>query len=639
MSVIGSIDTGGTFTDGHFTREGRSVRVKVETTPHDFTECFLDCVEAAATELGFHSSQAMLLETTILRFASTIATNAMIEHKGPTVGVAVSPGHEDDLYADGQRLYDIGLADRDLVTALADPTDEQSVRSALRGLLERGARVLVVSLAGGDSDPSTEFEVKRIYERAYPRHYLGAVPCLPATEVSRREDDGRRTNTAVVNAYLHPELVRALYKADEDVRSRGLRQPLLIVHGSGGVARVAKTRAIEQYNCGPAGGVHGAAVMAERYELPLALTIDMGGTSTDYSVVRDHQVPFDLDPHIEGVPVWTPLVNVDAFGCGGSSVISSGPDGLQVGPQSMGAAPGPACYGLGGTQPTPTDAHLVLGTLDPDNYLGGRRRLDPERARNALSSLADGSAEEIAWDVHRAVVDWAASHLRSELQSSEVSPEQAALFAFGGAGGLFGADVAAALGIPRVYAFAESAVFSAFGVSTMDVTHIYDLALGDGDAEAIVTELERLQQRAALDMAGEGLEDRDIVYRLEAELDDDHAELDAQPSNWRAAVDKVLDLEPRWLRLRASVPVARPRLDPEPEGDADPSSAQRGRRDVFLGGQPGQAAVFDRELLRPGMDVDGPAVIEAQDTSTLVPQGFRLHVDGYHAGIITPHGG
>lgn len=638
MSVIGSIDTGGTFTDGYFTRDGRTARVKVETTPHDFTECFMACIQAAVPELGFSSLREMLLHTAILRFASTIATNAMIEHKGPSIGVAVSPGHEDDLYGDGQLLYEQGLVARELVVGLPDPEDEQAVRAALRGLLETGARVLVIGLEGADADPTAELEVKRIYERAYPRHYLGAVPCLPATEVTPRPGDARRMNTAVVNAYLHPELVRALYKADEDVRSRGLRHPLLIVHGSGGVARVAKTRAIEQYNCGPAGGVHGAALMTRRYDLPQALTIDMGGTSTDYSVVQDQQIPFDLDPRIEGIPVWTPLVEVGTFGCGGSSVIAGARGALTVGPASMGAAPGPACYGLGGTVPTPTDAHVVLGTLDPDNYLGGRRRLDPERARAALATLGSGPVEEIAWEVHEAVVGWAASRLREALAGTPFQMHRAALFAFGGAGGLFGADVARALGIPTVYAFAESAVFSAFGVSTMDVAHLYDVPLRDGDAEQVVRELEQLRARAELDMAGEGLEGRDIGFRLEVELEDGHAELDAEPSSWRAAVDKALDLEPRWLRLRATVAVPQPSVEAEAEGPPDPGAARTGTRQVFLGGTPREAAIFDRDRLRPGMRVEGPAIVESRDTTTLVPVGATMRVDGYHAGIITSGG-
>ncbi len=634
MGVIASVDTGGTFTDGYFTRDGRTARVKVETTPHDFTECFIDCLEAGATELGYADLQAMLFDTDILRFASTIATNAMIEHKGPRIGLLVSAGHRDDLYGDGELLYG-HLLDRDLVVEYDVDEGEDVARNQLRSLLQAGARVLVVSLTGSDADAAAEREVKTRYERAYPRHYLGAVSCLPASEVTRRPNDARRTNTAVVNAYLHPELVRTLYKADEDVRSRGYPRPLLIVHGSGGVARVAKTRAIEQYNCGPAGGVYGAATMVERYELPAALTMDMGGTSTDYSYVRSDRVPFDLDPHIEGIPVWTPLVEVGTFGCGGSSVISTGEEGLLVGPESMGSAPGPACYGLGGTSPTPTDAHLVLGTLDPDNYLGGRRRLDPGRARDALTTLGDAPAEEMARRVHRACVATIVDHLKRALAQVGAAPEQTALLAFGGAGGLFGADVARTLGLARVYSFADAAVFSAFGVSGMDVAHLYDLQLGQSASE-LRDELDTLRARAELDMSGEGLAPERIAYRLEAETDDGLVAIDATPTNWESGLSKALELSPQWLRLRASVEVPRPDLRPGPDGDPSPDPARTGARPIHLTRDDGdaEADIFDRSLLRPGMRVDGPAVVEAKDTTTLVPAGATLTVDGYHSGII-----
>jgi len=449
-----NIDTGGTFTDGYFTRGDAAFRVKVDTTPHDLTECLANCVAEGAKLLGYPGVQALLVDTDVFRFSSTIGTNSIIQRTGPRIGLLVSPGAARTLYGEAPSSLFDSLIREDLVAEVADPFDADEVRAAARRLLVGGARILVASLAGSEDDATGEEAIKKLVTTEYPRHYLGAVPCLLASDVTPRAGAGRRTATAVVNAYLHPDMVRSLYKADEDLRRGGYPHPLLIVHASGGVARVAKTRAIETYNSGPVGGVHGTARMARQYGLAHVAAIDVGGTSTDISVVTDGNVAFETDPHVENIPVHSPMVWVEAIGGGGGSIARRTENAYTVGPDSAGAVPGPACYGLGSTRPTVTDAEVVLGHLDPQWFLGGRRRLDPQRARSALEQIAgDDPAEHAAWQVHQTLVAVVGDRVGQELAGREIDPAEATLFAFGGGGGLIAAEVAARCGIPRVLSF------------------------------------------------------------------------------------------------------------------------------------------------------------------------------------------
>jgi N-methylhydantoinase A/acetophenone carboxylase len=570
MGATINIDTGGTFTDGYFTKNGSGRRVKVDTTPHDLTECLAKCIAAGADALGYDDATALLLDADAIRFSSTIGTNSIIQRTGPRIGLLVS---RRDMIDPALEEF---MVRPELVRELPDPRDEDAVRGLIRELLVAGVRIIVVSLDGDDDGERT---VKQLVQRDYPRHYLGAVPCLIASEVTPRSGPERRTATAVVNAYLHADMVRVLYKADEDVRSSGAGNPLLIVHASGAVARVAKTRAIETYNSGPVGGVNGSARMARRHHLATVVTMDVGGTSTDVSVITDGAVPVDPDPSVSGIPVFSPMVLVSAVGGGGGSIARKTDGEHTVGPDSVGASPGPACYGLGGTQPTATDAEVVIGHVDPDWFLAGRRKLDAGRARKALDAIGAD-----AWEVHRALVKRAADAVAGELDGRTAD----ALFAFGGGGGLYGAEVAQAVGIPRVYCFETSSVFSAAGISAMDIGHVYE-----GDVEA-------LKDRARLDARGEGFDPDRLVF----------AEEDG--------------------RLRATIAMPAHEEQPRERGDADPAGARKGERTV----RGAANLVYDRDLLQPGHAIDGPALVEAVDTTIVIPSGMRITVDEYGTGII-----
>jgi N-methylhydantoinase A len=624
-----NIDTGGTFTDGYFTRGDQAERVKVDTTPHDLTECLARCVIEGASRLGYRSVQALLLDTDVLRFSSTIGTNSIIQRTGPRIGLLVSDGAAKTLYgSEPSPLYEFFLRP-DLVAEIADPDDQTEIRGHLRRLLVAGARIIVVSLDGSDVDPAPEQAIKKVVQQEYPRHYLGAVPCLIASEVTPHAGAQRRTATTVVNAYLHPDMVRTLYQADENLRDGGYPHPLLIVHASGGVARVAKTRAIETYNSGPVGGVYGSARLGRHYNLDRVVTMDVGGTSTDVSVIVSGTVPFQHQPNVAGIPVYSPMVSVDAVGGGGGSIARRTDSGYTVGPDSAGAAPGPACYGLGNTQATATDAEVVLGHIDPDWFLGGKRRLDPARATAALERIAgDHGAEEAAWQTHRALVRVAAAKVGEMVAASGVAPGEFTLFAFGGGGGLYGAEVAQELGAARVFCFEQSSVFSAFGISGMDLGHVYELRTGADLADR----LPLLRDRAAIDARGEGF-DRDAL-EFHLELDDaDGLEVLALDGDWESVAQKA-SVDDRSGRLRATVPIPHAPIVEQESVSPDASAAIKGRRSVYRPGGAVEAVVYDRALLRPGNTVDGPALVEAVDTTIIVPDGARLTIDTFGTGII-----
>ncbi len=635
MGATVSIDTGGTFTDGYFTRGDQSARVKVETTPHDVTEGLARCVAEGATALAYPGVQALLLDTDAFRFSSTIGTNSIIQRSGPRVGLMVSAGAAGTLYGDGPSpLYDVFLRP-DLVVEISDPHDRAEVKAAVRRLLVGGARVLVASLAGSEDDPGGEQAIKKTVYGEYPRHYLGAVPCLVASDVTPRPGAARRTATAVIDAYLYPDMVKALYKADEDLRAQGYPHPLLIVHASGSVARVAKTRAIETYSSGPAGGIYGSARLAHRCGLPAVVTMDIGGTSTDVSLVTDGQVNPESDAEVAGIPVHVARARVEAVGVGGGSLVRRGPDGdLAVGPDSAGAVPGPACYGLGGAQPTMTDAELVLGHLDPAWFLGGRRRLDPGRARAALERVGDGApVEEVAWAIHRAVVEKARREVAAHAGRAGRPAAEVVLFAFGGAGGLVAAEVALRCGLARACSPAASAVFSAFGIAGMYLGHTYEAMPGPQLADRLAD----LAGRAARDVAGEGFDPAQLTFRVGAE----HAggvTVEAVSRSWDHVAARVMTFKPHAVGLQAVMPIARAPLEPQAPATTPSGSARKGERDVWRPGGAVTAVVYDRDRLDPGAVLEGPALVDSVDTTIVVPEGFTLSVDEYATAVLEASG-
>lgn len=676
MKFTINIDTGGTFTDGFFTGDGQMRKVKVDTTPHDLTECFRNCIEEGAKSFGLTASR-MMRDVDVVRFSSTIGSNIMIERSGAKVGLVVSKGFENSIYGEeGQEnpLFDFILSPPmvrgieegvDAQGDISKAPDEEEVRGAVKQLLQRGARVIVVSLLRANINDSNELKVREIVTGAYPSHFLGAVPILLSTEVSASNSDALRTNTAVVNAYLHRDMVRFLYKADEHLRKTGYRKPMLVVHSGGGTARAAKTVAVETWGSGPAGGVAGVASVSQLYGIENAIGVDIGGTSTDIGLVVKGRYGFNYQPEVEGVRLSLPIIELISIEGGGGSIVTPKVDTktVLVGPKSAGALPGPVAYDLGGNEPTVTDACIVLGYINPDYFLGGRRKLNEEKARQIIQEKVAGplglGLEQASYTIVKEMARLAADAISGILSKAGVETRNCTMLAIGGGGGTFCFAIAKRLGVAKVYFSPLSPVFSAFGLSTMDVVHRYESAkvvplksaASDfpsqfNDFNEVVT---NLKNSALRDMRGEGFDPDKITFSLELEMASpgDHRLLQSPRLLLQAAEDvKVIcdaytnefhlpqdqDIVVQLFRINASAPVSHYQFPSHHEAGENPEEAYKTRRKIYWEDGFVEANIYELKHLKSGNRVIGPAIIEAEDTTMLVPPGGQYTVDRFLGG-------
>lgn len=646
------IDTGGTFTDGYVVGDAGAISVKVETTPHDLTICFSSCIEEAARRLAIKTAD-LLDQTRIVRFSSTVATNLAVQMSGPKLGLLVTAGEEETLYDGSSDNPLFGFIPRHLVAGVSEEVDDDGgvvkapdpseIDGAIRGLLEQGARTLVISLCNSHLNPANELAVRQAIDGSYPRHYLGAVPMLVSHQITRMPNNVVRTNTAVINAYFHRALATALYRAEDWTRRLGYRYPLLVVTADYGVSRVAKTRAITTYQSGPASGVRGTHVLADHLGDDHALSIDVGGTTSDVSfVVRGKPASAEYRP-LNGVRVAQRVPAIVSFGVGGGSRLRVDADKrITVGPDSQGATPGPACFGLGGSLATPTDLWLALGFLAPDQYLGGRKKLHPDKAeaviRKTLAEPLGLSVEDAAWAAKEAVE----ASLAGQIIGNDALPDaptiaRATLYAVGGGAGLLAIGLAEKLGIRRVYFPAMAAVFSAFGSSTLDVRHQYEEIVPVKDAttarlEEIVAMLRRQAER---DMTAEGFAPSDIGYATEIDAFANGEQVASRSlppekslaTDAAAAIKAIGGAEAVVIRMAATCALPRRPIATPGDRAGGVEAATAGTRRIRLGDSVHDAPLYRFDRLPAGAKIVGPAIVENDHTSVLVPRDMELLVD------------
>jgi N-methylhydantoinase A/oxoprolinase/acetone carboxylase beta subunit len=422
------------------------------------------------------------------------------------------------------------------------------------------------------------------------------------------------------------------------------------VGADGTVSRVAKTRALSTYQSGPASGVHAGALLAAASGIPAAITADVGGTSTDLSVVLDRGPITTRMIDVGGLDVAQPSVELVSIAVGGGSICTVADGRVMVGPASAGSAPGPACFGLGGQDPTPTDAWLVLGYLDPDYYLGGRAKLSVDLARSALElSIAEPlgvSVEQAALAVKEATERTVAAGMARMLRRPAIHQAlggrgagELALIAFGGGGGILLPSLAHGLGMPKVLLSSLGSVLSAFGVNTFDVRHRYE-ALVTPDANGAVTgALDGLVDAARRDIRGEGFAP-DAAAVTVSVLDQAGSELraDLAPGDVEEAIGGVgLPAgTPVILSVSATCEVSKPDLPHERAAESsDPSTAQPIERDVVLPEGRQRIPVYRREKLGAGHVLPGPCLIESNETTILVPTGTSCEIDPLGTAVIT----
>jgi N-methylhydantoinase A len=665
------IDIGGTFTDLAAVDDAGHIAIaKCASTPADPSDGLLEGLALLAAELGLDRA-ALLARTERIVHGTTVATNALLERKGATVGLLTTEGHrdviemreglKDDRYNVRMpppvplvpRARRLGVRERMRFDgAVATALDERSLDRALDALAAAGVDSVAVCYLHAYRNPRHE----KATGRAVARRLRGAYVSL-SSEVLPQIKEYERVWTTVVNAYVGPGLARYLNTLARKLSAAGYAGDVLIMQSHGGVAPVGESArlAAGAVLSGPAGGVAAGRHCVRLLGARNLITFDMGGTSTDIALLQDGEPQLTGEKRVGIARIALPSLDIHTLGAGGGSIARTSGGILHVGPESAGADPGPACYGKGGAAATVTDANVVLGFLDPASFLGGRIALDADAARRAVARLAAelGTDPIVAAEgIARVVNTNMAEGIRIVSVRRGVDPRRFALVAFGGAAGLHVTEVARLLEIRRVVVPTAAAVLSAWGMLATDLryelvrSHVSEVsrmtpaALGKIFAAMEVEGRARLARfagpihvRRALDMRygeqifeiavgidGIDLRARDALDRIAARFHERHEALYAYSAPGQEVV---------IVNARAAVVGTLPELRAEPAAADSQALAAPTRRRVYLGGW-GDVPVYRLEGLPPGLSLKGPAIFESPTTTVLVREGESV--------TVTPHG-
>ncbi|WP_299654959.1 hydantoinase B/oxoprolinase family protein [uncultured Jannaschia sp.] len=674
-------DIGGTFTDFVvYDPQTRNVQLhKRLTTPHDPSEAALLGLAELLDMAGItHADVSEIVHGT------TLVTNAVIERRGAPVGLITTEGFRDILEMGTEQRYDIydlfvkfpePLVRRDMRLEVAEridalgrevtPLDEEAVARAAAELVSAGCEAIAISFLHSYADPTHEERAAEIVRTAFPD-----VSISVSSAVVAEMGEYQRTVTTAANAFVQPLMHRYLTKIEDALCEAGFSGALRLMHSAGGLVSVKTARdfPIRLLESGPAGGGLATALFGEAAGLKDVISFDMGGTTAKACMIEDGRA--EVAPMIEaarvhrftkgsGLPIKAPVIEMIEIGAGGGSIAAIDEVGLlKVGPQSAGSDPGPACYGMGGLEPTVTDANLVLGYYDPSFFLGGRMALDLEAARTAMGRVAEPlglSVEDAALGVHKVVVEGMASAARVHLVERGKDPRQYAMVGFGGAGPAHAVNVARAMGIARVLVPPASGAASALGFLAAPLSfegvrsHRLEIAPGF-DAPTVNAILEGLESEALEHLAradvtrDEAVIERSADMRLVGQMHEISVPL---PSGMitGAELDAIREAFVEAYSSRFAEPFAGARFEavnfrcrvagPTPElaltgatGDGDTETRTKGtRRCVFEGGAY-DTQIVDRYALRPGDEIFGPAIIEEREATTLIGPADKVTVDG-----------
>ena len=688
--IIG-VDTGGTFTDvvvlDNF---GKVWTAKASTTPDDFSRGVMDAVKEAAGVVGVDMKD-MLGQTLLFKHGSTVATNALITHNGCKVGLITTKGFEDTT----EIMRAIGRVDglsgdeikhvtwvtkpepfvpRERIIGVRERMDYQGneivplnwddVMGAIRRLMEdEKVDAIAVSLMHAWANPRHEEEIRALTGEADPH---GKVYWSFGSALSQVAGEYARANTAVLNSYLGPTVERYLKDLETKLQRGGLKGPLLIMQGNGGVAHREHVSAIANLQSGPAGGMIASAHIAGLLKHKNVITTDMGGTSFDVGLITEGYWRYAAEPIVERFRMLQPIIDIESIGAGGGTLaeVEAETRRLLVGPRSAGANPGPVCYDGGGEQVTVTDCDLALGIIDPDYFLGGRKSLNKDKALRAIDEKIAKPLQlkthEAAAGVYDIVNAKMSDLIRRQVVRTGYLPEEFVIYAFGGAGPVHAAGFAAELGIKTIYIFATSPVFSAFGAASADVIRTRVMScqyVMPADPIAINQRLDAVEKEMAAAMTGEGFKTNQVEFRryftmryrrqtAGVEMPGTFDRFNAKRlTEMHAAFEKKYQelygvgagyakagIEISEIRVDAVGKVAKPKLSAKRKGGGNARAALKGKRKVFFTRPQRKfidTPVYDYEKLSAGAVVRGPAIIELPFTTTLIPPEHRVTVDPY----------
>ncbi|MFB6307761.1 MAG: hydantoinase/oxoprolinase family protein [Haloarculaceae archaeon] len=644
------VDVGGTFTDVVLAVDGELTTAKVPTTD-DQSRGVVDGIDVACDRAGIEPAAV-----DSFRHATTAAVNAVLEGTGATTALLTTDGTSDVLEIGRQNrpaLYDqtaekpaplvpaarrIGVTERATTDGIEQAVDPEEIREIARDLPE-SVEAVAVSFLHAYAHPDNERRVAEVLEDERD------IAVSASHEVLAQFREYERTATTVVDAYVTPVVDDYLARLQSRAAERGLPAPR-VMQSNGGIAAAETVRehAVTTVLSGPAAGVVGAAAF-EPADTDGLVTFDMGGTSSDVSMVRDGETERTTEADVGGHPVRVPMVDVNTVGAGGGSVAWVDDGGaLRVGPRSAGADPGPACYGAGGTEPTVTDANLQLGYLGAETTLGDGLELDTAAAETVLSELADAADLDGPLAAARGVYSVANATMARAIRSVTVErghdPREFALCAFGGAGPMHAAALADRLGIERVVVPRASGVLSAFGLLRADETHdavrTWRVPLDAAErasVEAIYRDLERAvrddataPERATVEYAADmryAGQSHELTVPVPETFDTETVRERFHDAHERARGYRMDEerVEIVSLRARATIPGTTPTIDHTGDGDA-----QTGTREAYFDAFH-ETPVYDRRRLPSGTAIDGPAIFEGGESTVVCPPDWRVAVD------------
>ncbi len=685
MKLRIGIDTGGTFTDVCLFEEesGRVAVTKLSSTPDDPSRSILNGIATILNQENGKSS-----EVTYFAHGTTVATNALIQHTGARTGLITTEGFRDLLELGRQKrpdLYDlqvdkpVPLVPRDLRLEVKERTtydgrsesslNREAVIQASRTLKAQGVKSVAICFLYSYLNPSHEKLAQEILKEEIPDVYI-----CSSHEVLPQFREYERLSTVVINAYLGPVIEEYIQRLEIQLKQSGIQAGAYITQSNGGIISLetARHHSVRTVLSGPSAGVVGATYVGTLAGFKNLITFDMGGTSTDVSLVENGHVKVTGEMEVQGYPIRVPTLEVNTVGAGGGSVAWIDRGGhLKVGPHSMGAVPGPACYGLGNEEPTVTDANVLLRTLHPEYLLGGRMRIDAKAASDAIERTAQRlgmNPTEVAQGVISLVTSNMARAIRVVSVGKGYDPRDFTLVAFGGAGPLHAARLAKELSIPRVLVPEVPGILCALGLLATDIRSDYTLThILEANPTAILemkSFFTELETRAHQWLDEEGVEEKDRVYHYsvdmryrgqnyELKVPLEREELnggDITPLVQRfhslheqnygySAKEEPAQLVTFCLEALGRVPKVT--LKTYPKDGTDSHHALKDRRQVFLEetGDFSDCPVYQRNLLKHGNIITGPAIVEQMDSTTLILPGQEALIDPYHNIVIDVFGG
>jgi N-methylhydantoinase A len=689
MSYRIGVDIGGTFTDCVIVdQDGHRSVSKSLTTHESLAEGVLSAVGVNAEQLGLTRAQ-LLEQTDLFVHGTTVATNAVLTRNGSKTGLITTRGHEDAIIIGKVYAKRAGLPERDLVHSsilnkpapvvprelirgVAERVDvdgdvivalrEDEAIAAIDSLVAEGVEAIAVSFLWSFVNDAHEQRLKQLLAERAPGVFVTI-----SSEIAPLLGEYERTATTAINAYVGPKVVGYLESLEQRLRDEGLGHPLLVMQASGGLTSVqdAAQRPILTLDSGPTGGILGCQYLGQLYGESNVVCTDVGGTSFDVGLILRGEVPSEPEPVVSQYVLKIPKVSVESIGAGGGSIAWLDEGGLlRVGPQSAGSRPGPACYGLGGTQPTVTDADLVLGYLNPGAFLGGRMDLDRDLALKALTPLGTAlgmEPEEVALGVFRIINAHMGDLIRKSTIEQGHDPRECVLVAYGGAGPTHAAFYGHEIGSKAILVLADSTAFSAEGMLTCDITHTEQVSrqlttpVGDAELAEMNETYAGLERRVLEQFEREGVGADDVVlartlgvrYRLQVHTID--VEVDVGTLDQEALARVAARFEERYgqlygegallagggLEFETHRVVGTRRLERitfpahEPAGE-DASGAITGEREAYF--EPDgfrSTPVYDGHRLQAGNVLAGPAIVQRMGDSVVIPPDYEAVVDQY----------